>query len=277
MSFTKKEITFKGRPVFEKIRMQSFERIPKLYVENEACFMYVKEGSFAVRMPEEQKDFSEGQGFLAKCFDYFFEMSPKDLSQHDYIEVVGVLLFPDVVEEIFQIDFSNIEPATDYNLRKIAIDQLLENFMKSIEILLDNPSLVDDELVKTKLKEFVLLLLRTEQGKSIEVFFANLFQKTQSDFKITVVENLYSSLSLGEMAQLCGMSESTFKRRFKETFDESPIKFINQKKLEKAAFLLGSPSQRVSDIAYDCGFTNISSFNRAFKTKYGKSPSEYRD
>jgi len=276
MKFSKKELSYKGRVVFEKIRMQSFERIPKLYAENEACFMFVKEGSFSLRLPEELTEIKERTGFLARCFDYFFEMSPKEINKNEFVEVVGVLMFPDVIEDVFQIDFSISKTFKNYNLKKIEIDQLLENFMLGIEILLDNPSLVDDDLVKVKLKEFVLLLLRTEQGESMEAFFANLFHKQDPDFKMTVLNNLYASLNISELAHLCGMSESTFKRKFKEIFDESPIKYITQKKLEKAATLLKSPDSRVSTIAYDCGFSNISSFNRAFKSKFGKSPSDFR-
>ena len=256
--------------------MKTFERIPKLFQGNEACFMFIQQGSFSIRMPDEFIDFSSGQGFLAKCFDYFFETNPVQRVQHEYIEVIGVLLFPEVVKEIFQIDIIPTKRKGDFNLKKIAVDRLLENFKTSIDILLDNPALADDQMIKTKLKEFILLILRTEQGISQQAFLSSLFQIEATEFKKTILANIYSTLSIPEFAHLCKMSESTFKRQFKQTFDASPIQYLKAKKLEKAAALLKVKNLRISDIAYDCGFNSIASFSRVFKEKYGKSPSAYR-
>jgi AraC-like DNA-binding protein len=78
------------------------------------------------------------------------------------------------------------------------------------------------------------------------------------------------------MAALCHLSTSSFKRKFKETYDDSPKKYIARKKVEKAARLLRTQELRVSDIAYDVGFESLATFNRNFSGIYGKSPSEYR-
>jgi len=83
-------------------------------------------------------------------------------------------------------------------------------------------------------------------------------------------------LSLDELAALCHLSTSSFKRKFRETFDFSPKKFIALKKVERAAELLKSNEDRVSDIAYDVGFDSLATFNRNFSRIYGKSPSDYR-
>jgi AraC-like DNA-binding protein len=72
------------------------------------------------------------------------------------------------------------------------------------------------------------------------------------------------------------MSISSFKRKFKEVYGESPKKYISRKKIEKAALLLKSGDLRVSDIAWDVGFESVATFNRNFTSVYGKSPSAYR-
>jgi len=56
----------KGQVVFEKIAMSTFNRIPKLYQNNEACLMFVSEGEFSVRTPDEFISFKKGKGLLAK-------------------------------------------------------------------------------------------------------------------------------------------------------------------------------------------------------------------
>ena len=49
-----------------------------------------------------------------------------------------------------------------------------------------------------------------------------------------------------------------------------------KKKLEKAIDLLKNSSERISTIAYECGYDTISTFNRSFKLHNGISPSEFR-
>ncbi len=276
MILNQKTLKYKGQIVFEKIEMSNFKRIPKLFQDNEACFMFINKGEFSVRTPDEFISFRKGKGLLAKCFDYFFETSKAQREVGNSIEVVGVLLYPSIIEELFQFDTSQSTHAVDYNVKAVPVDGLLNSFKESVTILLDNPELADETLIKTKLKEFVLLMTKTQNAPTQLDFLAAMFKKNTSEFKETILKNLYSNLSIDEFAHLCGMSLSTFKRKFTETFKESPKKYIAIKKLEKAAKLLALPNCRISNVAYDCGFESISTFNRSFKTYFGKSPSEYR-
>jgi len=54
MVFQQKTIKYKGLVVFEKITMPYFKRIPKLYQNNEACFMLIDDGEFSVRTPSQK-------------------------------------------------------------------------------------------------------------------------------------------------------------------------------------------------------------------------------
>jgi hypothetical protein len=135
-----------------------------------------------------------------------------------------VLLYPHIVEELFQFDLSITDYKVDYNIKKIQIDGLLDHFKDSINILLDNPELADEALIKNKLKEFVLLVCKTQNIPSELDFLSALFKKNDTEFKSTINNNLYSDLSLEEFALLCGLSLSSFKRKFKACYDESPKK-----------------------------------------------------
>ena len=271
-----KTLKYKNRIVFERIRMSHFKRIPKVFQGNEACFMFINKGEFSARTPDGFISFNKEKGLLAKCFDYFFETNKKQRNSSDSIEVVGVLLYPSIVEELFQFDITESTHTVDYNITKVQIDGLLNNFKESLNILLDNPELADETLIKTKLKEFILLVSKTQNAPSQLDFLSSMFKKNSSEFSITIANNLYSNLSIDELAHLCSMSVSTFKRKFKEVFRMSPKKYIAKMKLEKASRLLTSKEHRISDVAYDCGFETISTFNRSFKTYFGKSPTAYR-
>ena len=276
MNYEEKYIKYQGRIVFGKQSLPYFDRMPKEYFEDEACFVFVNEGEVSVRSQTAYMDLNKNQAILAKCLNYFFETNNKQRESSDGIEVIAVILHPSQVEELFEFDLSQSSYSVDYNIKQIEVDRLLANFKESINILLDNPELADERMIETKLKEFVLLITKSQNAPSQLDFLSALFKPLDIEFKSTIHHNIYSNLSLDELAKLCHLSISSFKRKFNEVFKTSPKKYILQKKIEKAAALLKSDHLRISDIAYDVGFNSLATFNRNFTSTYGKSPTEYR-
>jgi len=276
LEYGEKYLKYKGQVVFGKQAMPYFDRIPKDYSENEACFVFVNEGEVSVRSQNDYMNLNKDKAILAKCLNYFFETNKEQQKSGDGVEVIAVILYPTLVQEIFEFDLSTSNYSIDYNIKQVEVDRLLANFRESINILIDNPELADESIIKTKLKEFVLLIAKSQNAPSQLDFLAALFKPFDIEFKSTIQHNLYTNLSIDELARLCHLSTSSFKRKFKNTFDDSPKKYIAKKKVEKAADLLKINNSRVSDIAYDVGFDSLSTFNRTFATFYGKSPTEYR-
>lgn len=94
---------------------------------------------------------------------------------------------------------------------------------------------------------------------------------------IKYVELHYSEqMTVAEMADRAGFSESHFMRFFKETFGVSFITYLNDYRLSMAARLLLATEDTILDISQQVGFENLSHFNRKFKEKYNKTPKEYR-
>lgn len=91
-----------------------------------------------------------------------------------------------------------------------------------------------------------------------------------------IKNNIHSNLSIKNFAVLRNMSLSSFKRKFNKVYSESPNKYIKRMKLEKATKLLLNTDLLISEIAYECNFDTISSFNRSFKLQFKVSPTEYR-
>lgn len=276
MERTEKYLKYKGRIVFGKQSIPYFTRIPKEYWENEVCFVFVNQGELSVRAQEGNFPIDNQTAILAKCLNYFFETSKEQRQKRERFEVIAILLYPSLVEEIFDFDLSLSTYNLPYNIKQVTVDRLLENYKESINILLDNPELADENMIKTKLKEFVLLMTKSQNIPSALDFLSGIFSPANISFKETINQNLYANLTVDELARLCHMSASSFKRKFKEVFKDNPKKYIARKKLEKAALRLKTEGLRVSDIAYDVGFDSLSTFNRNFADTYGKSPSEFR-
>ncbi|MFK8008488.1 MAG: helix-turn-helix domain-containing protein [Saprospiraceae bacterium] len=250
--------------------------MPKTFNETEACFMYLLEGSFQFRTPEKVMHFKTGDAFLAKCSDYFFEQTKADHRNTTKSKGIGIYLYPSIIKELFDFDLSISDFETDYDATKVSVDALLENFINGIDFLLDNPSVSTDSMIKIKLKEFLLLLSQTENAPSLLDFIASLFKPYEYDFKNIIKQNIFANLSISEFATLCGMSISTFQRTFYNVFEQTPAKYILEKRMIKAKKMLRNKNKRISEIAYDCGYNSTSTFNRLFKKTFNFSPSEFR-
>ena len=73
------------------------------------------------------------------------------------------------------------------------------------------------------------------------------------------------------------MSLSTFKRNFKSVFNESPGRWITDKRITLASQFLNASDKTVSEIAYDCGFEDPSHFIKVFKKHVNVTPLVYRN
>ena len=90
-------------------------------------------------------------------------------------------------------------------------------------------------------------------------------------------KNFDREISLADVAKLVPMSEVAFSRFFKMRTGKTFVDTLNEIRLGHASRLLIDTTQSVSEIAYRCGFNNMSNFNRLFKKKKHCTPKEYRE
>ena len=129
------------------------------------------------------------------------------------------------------------------------------------------------EMLSLKFDEIMFYLL-TKYGEKFETYLYSLISKETSPFKKTIESNVYSNLKLEEIAFLCNMSLSTFKRNFIAEYQVSPGKWLQDKRLQRAKEVLENGDLKVSDIYLDFGYSNLSNFSIAFKNKFGISPTD---
>lgn len=92
------------------------------------------------------------------------------------------------------------------------------------------------------------------------------------------IETHYAeNLTIKEMAETCGFSQSHFMKFFKASFGTSFVAYLKEYRLTKAARLLVSSSSPILTIAQETGFDNLSYFNRSFKEMYGVTPRQFRE
>jgi AraC-like DNA-binding protein len=89
--------------------------------------------------------------------------------------------------------------------------------------------------------------------------------------------NYDKSVSLGEVAKLVNMTEVSFSRFIKKRTGNTFIDSLNEIRLGHASRMLIDTTHSIAEISYNCGFNNISNFNRIFKKKKTCTPKEFRE
>ena len=88
--------------------------------------------------------------------------------------------------------------------------------------------------------------------------------------------DLAGRLRLADIARECGLSASQFGRAFRTTVGESPHRWLNRQRIERAKALLRGSQSSLADIALACGFCDQSHFTRSFTAWTGISPGQWR-
>ena len=84
------------------------------------------------------------------------------------------------------------------------------------------------------------------------------------------------ALDIDWLARSVNLSRAHFIRSFRETFGETPHRYLQRRRLERAMALLRETDRPVTDICLDVGFTSLGTFSRTFREVLGESPREYR-
>ncbi len=195
-------------------------------------------------------------------------------------EVIVIQLTSDFLQFIYGNQFPEwfvaVQSSATNSVEKAEPNLILTSYFENIRIYLDNPKLLTQDIIKIKVKELISILVQTDQSNIFKSLFEHLFNPVEYDFQKVVSENTYKDLNIEDLAFLTGLSLSSFKRKFKKIYGTSPNKYIISKRLEKAQTLLNTSDLRISEIAYDCGFSDIAYFSKLFRTYYNTSPSDYR-
>ncbi len=83
-------------------------------------------------------------------------------------------------------------------------------------------------------------------------------------------------LDVATLARIACVSEAHFIRTFRATFGETPNRYLQRRRVERAMFLLRATDRSITDVCLDVGFNSLGTFSRTFRDIVGESPSQYR-
>lgn len=248
-------------------------------VSEQACFLYMLKGEMQYEMDGETTNIPANHSLFLNCINSGKQIHQSESKENS--EIVIVTFHADVLKKIYERELPSLlqsprNMVTNQSSDKISNDFLIQKYMEGLLYYFENPSLINDEILILKLKEIILLLSQTKNAGTVQVILSQLFSPVTYTFKQIIEANLFSQAGIEELARKTNLSVSSFKREFTKLYNDSPASYIKNKRLEKAAELLLITDNRITDIAFDCGFNDLANFTRSFHEKFNVTPTHYR-
>jgi AraC-like DNA-binding protein len=92
----------------------------------------------------------------------------------------------------------------------------------------------------------------------------------------TIDRSYAEPLDVAALARVAHVSPAHFARQFRAVFGETPHRYLQRRRVERAMWLLRCTERTVTDICMDVGFSSLGTFSRVFRDVVGEPPSAYR-
>ncbi len=156
-------------------------------------------------------------------------------------------------------------------------DEFIRNYADSLDAITNAEFAVSQSMKQLKFEELMLYLLEKHPDTLLSLRPSGAGEYSDFEIRKAVEQNVTRNVTVGELAFLCNMSESTFKRKFRQLYGNSPNRYLLARRMEIAASLLIDKRMSSGDVSLEIGYESPSGFSQSFKRLYGVSPGEYRD
>lgn len=186
---------------------------------------------------------------------------------------VSILLDQETLREI-SAEFNYSSFNREFEGQGVTIlkpNPLYKSFMDSLMPYLLMPHPKNETLFSLKVKEAVLILLKV--NPELKDILFDFREPGKIDLEAYMQKNFRFNVGINRFAYLTGRSLATFKRDFAKIFHAPPSKWLQQKRLQEAYYLIREKGQKPSEVYLEVGFKDFSHFSYAFKNFFGSNPS----
>jgi AraC-like DNA-binding protein len=276
---------FSGQEKYPLLRVDDFS-----YVEYRHCvnqyrnriivtsylFVVLLSGEKIIHTADGDLSIKAGQAFFARKGSYLF--SEILASQDEYRTLV--FFIDDSFLKQFLERYSRLLNGRSVGAVKqifaIPVSPLLKASIDSVLPFFLHRSGLSHQLLRLKFEELLLHIVDADPEGDFLGFLHAQYSARKRELQALMERYVLKRVTIHELAMLSGRSLSAFKREFRETFQDSPRRWITNRRLEHAKMLLAGSDLndlRVGEICIEAGFDNFSHFSQIFKKKYGFSPS----
>lgn len=241
-------------------------------------FSFLLEGMKSVQYGGTKKTITPNQFFLLTAGNCL--MSEKNTAPNGRYRSIlfffdNALLTDFFVRHPMQVSSAN-DLQADEPFLVFEKDNFLINFIESLSLILDSGQSLSQEIQNVKLEELLIYISGRYPEIIKRLHHSNYHTDKDLFIRRVVTANIYSSTTVDELAFICNMSLSTFKRHFAKIYGTSPSRWFLDMRMQKAAQLLKERSMTSSEIYLELGYENLSSFIQAFKQFYETTPKQYQ-
>lgn len=251
----------------------SFKRLKSILHKN--AISLVLQGEKKIHFPEKTMDINEQEFHFLSAGNC---LVPMEFIKGNVFSSILIFFADDALNEIIlkhthkaKISYNNT-PLPYISIRK---DDFIRNYISSLQLLIHNQEF-SSEMKMLKFEELVLYLLEKYPSTLLSFQMKRYYDDAELKLRNVMETNITNNLSTEELAFLCNVSVSTFKRRFLKIYGTSPSKWLLKRRMEIAANLLQNNNEKPSDVFYKIGYQNHSSFSQSFKQVFGTTPKEYQ-
>ncbi|MCB0545198.1 MAG: AraC family transcriptional regulator [Lewinellaceae bacterium] len=238
--------------------------------------VYVLSGKKTYRTVNGEWTLTEGQALYlkkgAEIVHQFFD---------DEFCMLGFFLSDELIRETYQevkgkiaVPFARDPEPLKFTATEVQPSNYLEGFFHSMLAYFRGIDRPPDHMLALKLKELLVTLMTADP--MLAAYFNTLSETGRVSLSEIMEKNFCYNLKIEDYAELTHRSLSTFKRDFQQHYNESPGRWLLKRRIHHAAHLIAHTGTPLSQIAFDCGFEDLSHFSRAFKKIMGHSPSDYK-
>ncbi|XOV92537.1 MAG: helix-turn-helix transcriptional regulator [Bacteroidota bacterium] len=159
-------------------------------------------------------------------------------------------------------------------IEEFEIDDQIRSCYESLIPYFGQKKPLPESILEGKFKELLFNIFSHPGNKHILAYVSKIADRYQTPIWEVMEENYLYDLKISDFANISGRSLAAFKRDFKDYYKTSPGRWLTERRLKRAKFLLETTEKTIKEIAFDCGFSNVSHFSRVFKEHFQKSPSQ---
>lgn len=267
----------------EDIHVMSFQstenRMKSRIMLGQNLFSFLMEGEKRVYYAEKHAVIDNSQFLLLSSGNCI--MSEKRISDEGIYKSVMLSFEPNVLTNFF-LKYPHACPERRENATArepflvFKKDSFLKNFVNSLCLMLEGGKSLSMDMKLLKFEELLLYMADRYPQQLLSLRDTIREDHEESIIRRSAETNIYNNVTVEELAFLCNMSLSTYKRKFGKVYGMTPAKWFLQKRMEQAATMLLAHGEKPSEIYHKIGYENHSSFTQSFKQIYGVTPSEYQ-
>lgn len=199
---------------------------------------------------------------LAKAIKY-----PQDEKS---FKCVTILINQEAIQNYYALYPFVITKQSTQKIRFFAPHLLLDSIFNSLSFYFEMADALPLEISEMKIQEAIAILYAID--KSIFDFLGHFDEPGKIGLRDFMEKNYMFNMSMEKFGYLTGRSLTTFQRDFRRIFNTTPQRWLTAKRLEIANYEIFEKRRKPSDVYFEVGFENLSSFSFAFKKHFGYNP-----